>query len=261
MNKPVIIDLTFIRRGYNKIKSTLKLNNNYEENYDFDKNLYYGEREFKKIHLENDTKLEKRCKSFIAFWGSVGYLAWDYMTENNEKNLSCEELETQIIRMGNCYTNNKSFDEFEKKDSDNQHEKKLICSEMYKNLSEKDFTETLNKFLYRNNQKNIVAIKFLTPRFDSKRNINCIEDIEKERWMSFTILPKAKFLLVCKNPYAYLLQSSIGSPSKFEYMIIEIPLEFEFVKTTNLCDINEILINSSEIIKHKDKLKYEFIQE
>lgn len=135
------------------------------------KNLYYSKREFKKNHLENDTKIEKRFKSYIAFWGSVGYLDWDFMIENNAKNLSSEHLETQIIKMGNCYTNNKNFDEFEKKDSDNRNEKKKICGEMYKSLSEKDFTETLNKFLQRNNQKNIVAIKILTPRFDSKKTL------------------------------------------------------------------------------------------
>lgn len=261
MSKKRTIDLTFIRRGYYKIKSMIKLNNSYEDYYDFNKNLYYDKREFKKIHLETNTKLEKRFKSYITFWGSVGYLAWNYLIENNEKNLSSEQLETQINRMGNCYTNNKRLDEFEKKDSDNKSEKKNICIEMYKNLSEKDFTETLNKFLHKNNQKKIVAIKFLTPRFDSKGNINSIENIEEERWMSFTILPKAKFSFVCKKPYNYLLESSIGSTSKFEYMIIEIPLEFKFVKTNNLCDINEILINSTEIIKHKNKMKYEFIRD
>lgn len=72
--------------------------------------------------------------------------------------------------------------------------------------------------------------------------------------MSYTILPKAKFPLVCNRPYNYLLESSIGFTSNFEYMIIEVPLDFEFVKTNNLCDINEILINSSEIIKHKDEI-------
>lgn len=260
MKKTKTIDLTFIRRWYHKIKATLQINSQLDEYYDFEKNLYYGKREFKKIHLKNDSKLEKRFKSYITYWGSVGYLAWDYMTENNDKNLFSEQLETQIIRMGNCYTNNKNLYEFEQKDTDNRNEKKKTCTEMYKNLSEKDFTETLNKFLHRNNQKKIVAIKFLTPRFDSKGNINSIEDLEKERWMSFTILPNTKFSLVCKNPYSYLLESSIGCTTKFEYMIIEIPLEFEFVETNNLCDINEILINSSEIIKKREKLKYEFIQ-
>lgn len=37
MNEARIIDLTFIRRSYNKIKATLKLNNNYDEHYDFEK--------------------------------------------------------------------------------------------------------------------------------------------------------------------------------------------------------------------------------
>jgi hypothetical protein len=259
MSEKKTIDITFIRRGYFKIKSMIKLNNSFEDYYDFNKNLYYGKREFKKIHLETDTKLEKRFKSYITFWGSVGYLAWDQMIENNLKKLSIESLEKQIIKMGNCYTNNKNFDEFEKKELNNRKEKKHICDEMYKNLSEKDFTKTLNNFIHKNSEKKIVAIKFLTPRNNSKSNIKSIKDLEKERWMSFTILPKAKFSLVCKNPYNYLLESSVGNTVRFEYMIIEIPVGFEFVKTNNLCDLNEILINSSELIKKNKKMKFEFI--
>lgn len=127
-----VIDLTFIRRWYYKFKASLKINSKHDKYYDFDKNLYYGKREFKKIHSKNDSKLEKRFKSYIVFWGSVGYLCWDDLIKNNEKKLSTEQLETQIYRMGNCFSNNKNFDEFEKKDIDNRKEKKISAKKYIK---------------------------------------------------------------------------------------------------------------------------------
>ena len=229
--------------------------------YDFKKNSFYSPRKSEKIHTEFDSDLDKRFKSFVSFWGSIGYLAWKYMVENNSKSLSSEQLEMDIVKMGNLYYNDKPLSEFFQKDKDNKRAKSELCKEMYKNLTEKDFTRTLNSFLYHNEYENIVAIKMMTPRHDSIRGIDSIEKLEKDRWMSFTILPNVSYKSVKNNPYNYLLLSSVGTTATFEYMIIEIPLNFKYIKTNHLCDLNEIIVNSSEIIENQKNMTFDFIKQ
>lgn len=221
---------------------------------------FYDFRTYSKIHLEDDTDfLVRKFKSYISFWGAVGYLGWDYMIRNNKIKVSLIDLEKCISKMGELYTNDKSLVDFKEKDIKNKLAKDQMCRDMCHHLTANDFTETLNKFLTQNTVPNIVVIKFMTPRLDSVIGVNSIDKIKSDRWMSFTILPDAIYSDVINNPGDYLLKSSVGKTNTFEFLVMQLPLKFKYVKTNNLCDFNEILINSNEIIKYTDGLIMKFV--
>jgi hypothetical protein len=230
-------------------------------NYDFSKNSFYGKKCYSKIHLESDTDLEKRFKSLIAFWGSTGYLAWNYLIDNNTKEISLLKLNESLLKMGKFYSNDKPKIDFKTKDYENYEFKRRLCSEIYPNLSENEFTKTLSQFFKINQTKDIVVLKLMTVSKTSKLGIDSFSKIEKDRWMSFTILPNAEFNDVINDPFEYLLPSSIGNNENFEFIIIQLPLNFKYVATDNLCDINEIIINSNELFLFKNELKIEFVKE
>ncbi len=212
----------------------------------------YGPRKFQKIHSSNDTDLEKRFKSYITFWGSLGYLARNEMLENNEREIDSKQLKRDIETMGSFYSNDKARADFSEQDLNNFNRKRNLCRTMFKNIKEEDFSNTLNSFLISNVYKNLVAIKLLTPRFDSKIGINSLNKIEHNYWMSFTVLPNKKLADVIKRPLNFVPESSIGATAIFEFLIIQLPLGFKYVPTNNLCDINEIIINSNEILSNKN---------
>jgi hypothetical protein len=219
----------------------------------------YGMRKFEKIHSESDTAIEKKFKSFIAFWGSLGYLAREEMIKNNNRAINLSQLEQDIETMGSFYTNNKARAEFLEEDNINFTNKRTLCRTMYKNIKEEDFSGVLNQFLKPNSTENMIAIKLLTPNFNSVQGINRIDKLKKNHWMSFTGLHNTSLEEVSKNPLSYIPISSIGATNIYEILILELPLRFEYVPTYNYCDIDEIIINSNEILNNENKIKLRFI--
>ncbi|PTT15784.1 hypothetical protein DBR27_03210 [Flavobacterium sp. HMWF030] len=181
------------------------------------------------------------------------------MIRNNNTKVSLVDLEKYILKMGELYTNDKSLVDFKQKDFKNKLDKDQLCRDICHHITADDFTGTLNEFLTQNTIQDIVVIKFMTPRLDSVTGVNSMDKIKPDRWMSFTVLPDAVFSDVIDNPGDYLLKSSVGKTHRFEFMVMKLPLKFNYVKTDNLCDFNEVLINSSEIIKYTNALQVKFI--
>ncbi|MBS9525835.1 hypothetical protein KI659_17575 [Litoribacter alkaliphilus] len=223
--------------------------------YNIFENNFYQDRVIKRIHDDSDTDLEKKFKSYLTFWGAFGYLAWEEMLANNCKVLSPKKMDQDVIKMGQLFTNNKARTDFNNKDQENFEAKRELCREMYVNLSANEFNNVLSKFYVPNTIDKLIAIKLLTPRMDSKLGIDTLSKIDKDRWMSFTVLPQASLQHVIDNPIAYLLLSSVRQTANFEFLILEMPLGFRYVPTDNLCDFNEILINSNDIINANGNLK------
>ncbi len=219
----------------------------------------YGVRKFEKIHSESDTDIEKKFKSYIVFWGSLGYLAREEMIKNNTMSIDLNQLEEDIETMGSFYKNDKVRADFFKEDNDNFINKRRLCRTMYKNIKEEDFSNVLNQFLKPNSHENIIAIKLLTPNHNSIQGINCIDKLKKNYWMSFTALPNITLEEVSKNPLSYTPISSIGATAIFEFLVIELPLGFKYVPTYSYCDIDEIIINSNEILASQNKINIRFI--
>jgi hypothetical protein len=197
----------------------------------------------KKFISNTDIEIELARNAFLKFWGSLGYSKYDDLVKNNSKKISEEKLLNCIIKLKNSKERGCEVD--------------TVSEEMAHNLNERIFDEVMEFSSSENAISNIVVLKAISGAIDS------IEKIAPNRWMSFTMNPEFNYETVINEPESFVQHDSYfdmcDSDLGISYIVISLPLGFKYVNTRGLCDKNEILINSNEILKLQEQLNFHII--
>ena len=178
--------------------------------------------------------MDKLFETLIKFWGSVGYLYYDRLVENNRTApLSKVDKSTAIALLNTLHSNGIHDDSDIAKISDYDYELSNGYLKKDEDYEISEIVEMVSLFIneifiskvfseYLTSDNNAYFIKFI--------DINSFDNIDTDRWMSFS-------------------RNNSSNNSVFGRKVIIVRGDINYVPTNGNADLHEVLINSNDLLE------------
>lgn len=190
------------------------------------------------MQIQQLIKEEATLNALLKFWGSYGFRLTDKLDTNNSKNLNPYFIKSLIQKMAGISI--ESGPELKE------------ASIEFANFINRDFlNQTFNYFKTSENQTPRVFLKVVNAEFNSKN------EIKPNTFMSFWERKVIRYNEILENPmfFAGPGTGSLIGPDH-GYLVVMVSEEFPVVETRNLCDHDEVLIFSNDLLDRNCVLNF-----
>lgn len=187
------------------------------------------------------TQNEDIFNALLTFWGSAGYKPKNAkkLDSNNGKNLNLSQIESITSKILEMDINKA------------RHEIAESSYELAGHISREFLNQTFSNFLSSKSTTR-VFIKVV------KANLNSEDEIRPDTYMSFCErhVDQYEEMLKCPMVFACPGTGNYIGREHFGYLVLKVNPGFPVVETKGLCDKDEILISSNELINSSCEMTF-----